>query len=277
MFNKLGVWPARAYIPDIVCIETSGADGWETRQCSCPKARSRLVASRKPNTHRNRLLAALSPGDLALLEPHLTSVALETRDSFEEPNKPIKHIYFMETGFASVVGRGDDGKEIEVGLIGCEGMTGLAVVMGNHQAPHHVYVQARGQAQRIGAAQFRKALGASETLRALLLRFVQTFMVQTAHTAIANGRASIEERLARWVLMARDRIEGDELPLTHEFLSLMLGVRRAGVTVAVKALEKRGLLYAGHGRLRVLNRKGLEEVAGGYYGVPEAELRRLMS
>jgi CRP-like cAMP-binding protein len=178
--------------------------------------------------HRNRLLAALSPGDLALLEPHLQSLPVETRHSLENRNKPIKHIYFMEKGFASVVARGDDGNEIEVGLIGREGMSGMVVVMGNHQSPHHVYVQARGEAQRIKAARFREALGASETLRAFLLRFVQSFMVQTAHTAIANGRASLEKRLARWVLMARDRIEGDELPLTHEFLSLMLGVQRAG-------------------------------------------------
>jgi CRP-like cAMP-binding protein len=113
-------------------------------------------------------------------------------------------------------------------------------------------------------------------MRVLFLKFVQTFMVQTAHTAIANGRANVEERLARWVLMARDRLDSDEIPPTHEFLSLMLGVRRAGVTVALSALEKRGWLRANHGRLVVLNRRGLEKVAGAYYGVPEAELRRLM-
>lgn len=109
------------------------------------------------------------------------------------------------------------------------------------------------------------------------LKFAQAFMVQTAHTAIANGRATVGERLARWVLMARDRMDGDELPLTHEFLALMLGVRRAGVTEALNALEERALLRAGRGKILVLNRKGLEKFAGGYYGVPEAELRRLMS
>jgi CRP-like cAMP-binding protein len=102
-------------------------------------------------------------------------------------------------------------------------------------------------------------------------------MVQTAHTAIANGRATIEERLARWVLMARDRLDDDEVPLTHEFLSLMLGVRRAGVTVALTALAKRGLLIATRGHIHVQDRKGLEKTAGAFYGVPESELRRLMA
>ena len=235
------------------------------------------MARQHTNSHRNHLLAALSPGDLALLVPHLEPLAVETRHSMEERNKPVKNVYFMEEGFASVVaGGGGDGKEIEVGLIGREGMSGIVTVMGDQRAPHHVYVQARGHAQRMGATEFRAALDASDTLRTLLLKFVQSFMLQTAHTAIANGRANLEERLARWVLMARDRLDGDELALTHELLSVMLGVRRAGVTVALIAQEKRGLLHHSRGRVRVLDRKGLEKVAGGFYGAPEAELRRLM-
>jgi CRP-like cAMP-binding protein len=235
------------------------------------------VAQHNTNSHRNRLLAALSPRDFKLLSPHLESLSLEVRHSIEQRNKPIKHVYFMEEGITSVVAVGDDGKEIEVGLIGREGMTGIVVVMGNHQSPHSVYVQVRGHAQRMGAAEFRKALGASKTLRTLLLKFAQSFMVQTAHTAIANGRANVEQRLARWVLMARDRVDYDELPLTHEFLSLMLGVRRAGVTVALNELEERAVIKANRGHVKVLDRKGLEQIAQGYYGVPEAELRRLMA
>jgi CRP-like cAMP-binding protein len=234
------------------------------------------VARRNTNSYRNQLLAALSSADRKLLAPHLEPLAVAIRHSIEERNKPIKNIYFMEEGIASVVASGGDGKEIEVGLIGREGMSGLVTVMGDHRSPHNVYVQVRGKALRMGVAEFRAALDASGTLRALLLKFVQTFMVQTAHTAIANGRANLEQRLARWVLMARDRVDGDELPLTHEFLSVMLGVRRAGVSVALSALEKRGLLRGGRGQVTVLDRKGLEKVAGAYYGVPEAELRRLM-
>jgi CRP-like cAMP-binding protein len=234
------------------------------------------VPKLKSNSHRNRLLEALSPADLKLLSPHLESLAVEIRHSIEDRNKPIKHVYFMEKGIASVVAGGGDGKEIEVGLIGREGMSGIVVVMGNHRSPHNVYIQVRGQALRIGTAELREALDASATLRTFFLKFAQSFMIQTAHTAIANGRANVEERLARWVLMARDRLDDDELPLTHEFLSLMLGVRRAGVTVALNALEGRGLLRANRGHVTVQDRKGLEKFAGAYYGVPEAELRRLM-
>ena len=101
-------------------------------------------------------------------------------------------------------------------------------------------------------------------------------MIQTAHTVLAQGRAKLEERLARWLLMSHDRAEGDELPLTHEFLALMLGVRRAGVTMATHLLEGRGVIRATRGQLMVVDRKGLEEIAGGTYGVPEAEYRRLI-
>jgi CRP-like cAMP-binding protein len=235
------------------------------------------VARQKPNNQRNRLLAALGPSDLRLLLPHLESLALDVRHPIEERNKPIAHVYFMEEGIASVVASGNGDKEIEVGLIGREGMTGIVVAMGNHRSPHKVYVQVRGSAQRIPVADFRGAMQASETLRALLLKFAQSFMIQTAHTAIANGRASVEQRLARWVLMARDRIDADEIPLTHEFLALMLGVRRPGVTVALQALAGRGLLRASRGHVHVVDRKGLEKTAGAFYGVPESELRRLMN
>jgi CRP-like cAMP-binding protein len=235
------------------------------------------VARKNSNSHRNHLLAAMSPGDLALLVPHLEPLAVETRHSIEQRNRPIKHVYFMEEGIASVVAVGNDGKEIEVGLIGREGMSGIVVVMGNHRSPHNVYVQVRGQAQRLGVTEFREALEASPTMHTLLLKFAQSFMVQTAHTAIANGRANVEERLARWILMASDRVDGHELPLTHEFLALMLGVRRAGVTVALNELEGRALIKANRGHITMLDRKGLIKVANGYYGVPEAELRRLMS
>jgi CRP-like cAMP-binding protein len=116
----------------------------------------------------------------------------------------------------------------------------------------------------------------SRTLHGLFLKYVQVFMAQTAHTAIANARAKLPERLARWLLMAHDRVPGDSLPLTHEFLSLMLAVRRAGVTEAVHDLESRELIGASRGEIVVHDRKGLEKVAGPFYGVPETEYRRLL-
>ena len=137
--------------------------------------------------------------------------------------------------------------------------------------------QVAGDALRMPAKELRKAIDASDSLRNSLLKFVQVFMVQTAHTAIANARAHIDQRLARWILMAHDRTCDDTLPLTHEFLALMLGVRRAGVTEALHSLKQRKLINTGRNQIHVVNRKGIEKAAGSAYGVPEKEYRRLIS
>jgi CRP-like cAMP-binding protein len=109
-----------------------------------------------------------------------------------------------------------------------------------------------------------------------MLKSAQAFMIQTAHTALANGRAKLEQRLARWLLMARDRLTTDAVPLTHEFLAVMLGVRRAGVTVAIHGFERRGLVTTRRGQLTLVNRAGIEQIAGSFYGTPETELKRLL-
>jgi len=227
-------------------------------------------------SQQNRLLAALSSADFRLLEPHLTKAILKVRTILEEPNEPIKDVYFVETGIASVVATGTEDRRIEVGLIGREGMSGLTVVLGNHRSPHSTYTQIAGEAQRISTAKLRKAMHKSASLRALFLKFVQAFMIQTAHTAIANARSKLDERLARWILMADDRIDDHKVYLTHEFLSVMLGVRRPGVTEALQVLEGRGLIRSQRGEILVLDRQGIERSAGQSYGVPEAEYRRLI-
>jgi CRP-like cAMP-binding protein len=224
----------------------------------------------------NRLLSSLSKADFGLLLPDLEAVSLNLRKVLERPNKRIEDVYFPDAGFASVVAVQPKQTKVEVGLIGREGMTGLPVVLGNHKTPHETYIQAAGHGQRINATKLRKAMAASSSLQSLLLKFVQAFMVQTAQTAISNARAKLNERLARWILMADDRIDGSRLPLTHEFLSLMLGVRRAGVTEALHALESEGLIRASRGEIIVRSRKGIERRAGGSYGIPEAEFRRLI-
>jgi CRP-like cAMP-binding protein len=211
-----------------------------------------------------------------LLKPHLASIAMKVRQVCEEPNKPIKHVYFMEEGITSVVAIGKKGKKIEVGIIGPEGVTGFPVIMGNHRSPNSAFVQIAGSAQRIAVPDLRQAMDKSESLRRSLLKFAQSFMIQTAHTAVANGSATLAERLARWILMAHDRVEGDDLPLTHEFLSLMLGVRRAGVTMSLHDLESKGLIRSKRGLVTVVDREGIEEIAGAFYGIPESELQRLM-
>jgi CRP-like cAMP-binding protein len=213
----------------------------------------------------NRILSRLSRADLALLEPHLEAVDLPVKKPLETRKRRIDQIYFMESGFASVVADGTSKPSIEVGIIGREGLTGLAVVLGNERASHDTYIQVAGKGQRISAAKLREADGRSPTLHRALLQYVNAYLQQTTATALANGRSKMEERLARWLLMADDRLDSDELPLTHEFLGLMLGTYRPGVTRAVQALEKEGLIAARRGGITILNRKGLEKRSNGTY------------
>jgi CRP-like cAMP-binding protein len=218
----------------------------------------------------NHILSRLSRADFALLEPHLEAVELPIKKSIEKRKRPIEQVYFIEAGFASVVANGSEKLSIEVGIIGREGMTGLAVVLGKERASHDTYIQAAGRGQRISAAKLREADGRSNTLHRALLQYVNAYLQQTTATALANGRSKIEERLARWLLMADDRLDG-ELPLTHEFLGFMLGTYRPGVTRAVQALEKEGLIDARRGGISILNRKGLEKRSNGTYIRPEPD------
>jgi CRP-like cAMP-binding protein len=226
-------------------------------------------------TIRNRLLRAISSDDFARLIPHLEPVALRLREVLVVPNQPIQNVYFIEEGLASVVAISADDR-IEVAHVGREGLTGDPVLLGVEQTPNETFIQVAGSALRIGVDDLRAALDTSPALKALLLRWVHVSMIQTAQSALANGRYTIQERLARWLLMCHDRMDGDDLPLTHEFLSLMLGVRRSGVTEALHVLEGVEIVKAGRGTIRVLNRERLEEIAGGCYGLPEAEYNKLI-
>jgi CRP-like cAMP-binding protein len=223
----------------------------------------------------NHLLRALTADDFALLEAHLEPVALTLRQTIEEPHKPVRHVYFVEDGLMSVVASAGGEDKIEVGLIGWEGMSGIPVIMGDDRSPYHTFIQIAGRAQRMKADAFHGAIEKSVSLQRFLLHFAQAFMSQTAQTALAHGRATIEARLAHWLLMAHDRSRNDEIHLTHEFLALMLGVNRPGVTIALNAMADRGLTSPTRAVISVLDRKGLEKIAGGLYGVPEAEYARL--
>ena len=225
---------------------------------------------------RNRLLRKIGLEDWDLIGPHLEEVTLKERQIIEVPTKPITHAYFLESGIASVVAVDAEDHRIEVGVVGYEGVTGVPLIMGDTRAQHSTYMQIAGNGRRIPQEVFREAIGKSETLRALMMKSAQGFMIQTAHTALANGRAKLEQRLARWLLMALDRLTTDTVPLTHEFLAVMLGVRRAGVTVAIHGFERRGLVTTRRGQLTIVHRHGIEQIAGSFYGTPEAELRRLL-
>jgi CRP-like cAMP-binding protein len=226
-------------------------------------------------TPRNRLLSRLTATDFALLKPGLTRVDLPLRKQLEAPGKRINYVYFIDSGFASVVADGSARNKIEVGIIGREGMTGLAVVLGSDRTPHETFIQNAGEGLRIGAANLRRAITQSRSLQNSLLLYAHAFFLQATYTAMANGRSKLEERLARWILMAHDRLEGNELNITHEFLSIMLGVRRPGVTVALNLLERNGLLESHRGVVTVVDRNGLKRASNGAYGVPEVEFNRL--
>jgi CRP-like cAMP-binding protein len=222
------------------------------------------------STIRNRLLSSLSQEDFAIVQPHLEPVTLEVRHVLFKSQQTITHVFFPERGVASIVADTDEGR-FEVGMVGWEGLVGTPLVLGVDRTPHTCLVQATGEAFRIGADDLKAAMDQSHTLRALLLRFVHTFMVQVSQTAYANAGYSIEERLARWLLMTHDRLEQDDMPLTHEFLGIMLGTRRPGVTLAMQMLEGVGVIRAARGRIRVRDRAKLEQIAGHSYGFAEKE------
>src|SRR5213595_718615 len=168
---------------------------------------------------KNGILASLARADYALIEPHLEVVDLPVRKVLQPRNKRVEQVYFPESGIASDVANGET--SLEIGMVGRAGMTGVSVVLGaDERAPHETYVQVAGLGQRLSAVHLLKAIEASAALNKLLLHYAHTFLAQSTQTALANGRHKIEERLARWLLMADDRVDGHELPLTHEFIGV---------------------------------------------------------
>jgi CRP-like cAMP-binding protein len=224
---------------------------------------------------RNHLLSYLSTADLDLLKPHLEPIELPRLFQIETPHKPISHIYFPQDGIVSVVATIPRDHRIEVGIIGRDGLTGHSVVMGTDRSANSTFMQVPGYGLRIGAEHFRTAMHRSESLRVGLLAFVNAFAAQASQTALANGRATLDVRLARWLLMAHDRMAGDRIPLTHELLSIMLGVRRPGVSLALNRMEDGGLIETQRSVIIIRSRAGLKKIAKGFYGVPETEQERL--
>jgi CRP-like cAMP-binding protein len=226
---------------------------------------------------RNRVLSTLPPPDFEALQALLEPVNLPLRTYLVEPDRPIEYLHFMEQGIASVVALTPSQRRIEVGLIGREGMSGIPLLLGTDRTPHECFVQMSGNAVRVAAADLSRLFEERPGLHRHLLCFVQAFTVQVAQTALSNGSYTLEERLARWLLMCHDRVDGDVLFTTHEFLSIMLGVRRPGVTEALHILEGAHMIKAERGLVTILDRAKLERVAGESYGVSEAEYARLIN
>ena len=241
-----------------------------------PQLGERVVALFQSEIIRNRLLSALSPDDFVEIEPRLERVPLQLQAVLIEAHRPIEYVYFPESGIASTVADAQEGR-IEIGLIGREGMIGVPVILGVDQTPHNVVVQGVGEALRISVQDLRAAIQARPSIFRPLGLFTHTLFVQVGQTAYANVTFNVEARLARWILMTQDRTDGDELLLTHEFLSVMLGVRRPGVTIATHALEGMGSIRNTRGRIVVRSREKLLELAGDSYEVAQDEYERVMA
>jgi CRP-like cAMP-binding protein len=225
---------------------------------------------------RNRLLGALPSTELAALLPHLTLVQLEQHDTLFEASHPIGSVYFPESAVVSLVCTLEDGGTVEVGTAGCEGMAGLPVFLGEATSPVSVFTQIPGTASRMDAATFADLAAAPGALHRMMLRYTQAFLTQVSQTAACNAAHLVEQRCARWLLMTHDRVEGDEFPLTHEFLAFMLSVRRAGVTLAMRALQDAGLVRYTRGRVTIADRAGLERASCECYRVVSAHFARLL-
>jgi CRP-like cAMP-binding protein len=209
----------------------------------------------------NQILLGLPRNECGVLFAELEYVQLPIRHVLHEAGTPITHGYFMNSGLASFLNVMEDGKSVEVGLAGKEGFIGLPLVVGLSTGPSRVVAQVAGSAFRIRASDFAQALRRCPQLEKQLNRFTHALAMQAAQVAACNRAHEVEERLARWLLMSQDRLGGDHIPLTQEFLAHMLGTRRASVTVAAGILQKAGLISYRRGQVNVVNRAELENAA----------------
>src|ERR1700722_6648515 len=231
-----------------------------------------MDARPKPaNRHANRLLSLLTPQDYERLRPHLQSVALDYKEPLYRADAPIEFVWFIETGVGSLVNTMGNGDAAEVGTIGNEGIVGLPLLLGDHRAPTEVYVQVPGAGLRMSAALFSRELEQSASMRTVMLRYAHAFFNQVAQSAACNQLHSLERRCCRWLLMTHDRMQSDEFLLTQEFLAMMLGVQRTGVSATAAALQRAGLIRYNRGKVTIMNREALQQKSCECYGISKME------
>jgi CRP-like cAMP-binding protein len=224
----------------------------------------------------NRILSKLPPEEYQSLSPHLELVPLVVGTVLYYPQDPVTHVYFPNRGTVSVISTFEDGGGVEVGVLGNEGLFGLNVVLGSMTTPHEALVQLAGDAYRIPRTVLKEEFKKCGQLQDLILRYTQAFIIQLAQTAACNRTHPIGGRLARWLLMSHDRAMTDELLLTHDFIAVMLGTRRAGVSEAAGKLQNDGVIKYKRGRITIVDRPKLESISCECYPIVKREFDRLL-
>ena len=226
-----------------------------------------------PTKYKNRVLAALPKAEIDRLAPYLSPVTLKLRTQLLDGK--VDHAYFLEEGLASVVLSLEDGSTVEVGVIGIDGVVGLPILLGAESMPGETFIQVTGSGYRIDAKRLKNEFERNGKLRDHLQKYLLANLIQSAQNAACNRLHTISERLARWLLTCHDRVQSDRLPLTHEFLSQMLGAPRSTVTLAAGMLHQAGLIDYSRGHVNITNRQKLEDAACECYRTVRAEFNRL--
>jgi CRP-like cAMP-binding protein len=228
------------------------------------------------NGKLNRILRRLTPADFASLQSDLEIVSLSFKEVLYEQGQPIEHMHFVESGVVSIVTDLDDGGTVETGTIGREGVVGIPAFLGTSSSVSRAFCQIPGHAGRVPIARMLAERNRNTRLAELVLRSANAMMMMLAQTAACNRAHPVEERMCRWLLMTHDRVDGDEFPLTQEFLAQMLGVRRPSVNTAGLALQNAGLIRYSRGKIAILNRQGLESSSCECYAVIAREFERAL-
>ena len=222
----------------------------------------------------NRILAALPKEEYQHLLPHLEFATLNFKQALHEPNVPMRFGYFPNSGMICLIAVMRDGASVEVGVIGNEGFVGTPILLGVKSTPNRALVQIAGSAFRIKAEALETVLPRTPRLELMLRRFIQAQAFQLAQSVACNRLHQVEGRLARWLLMARDRVGSNLLPLTHEFLAEMLGACRSTVTLAAGALQRAGLIEYSRGRVRIVDGTGLAKSTCECYAITKQQFER---
>jgi CRP-like cAMP-binding protein len=235
-----------------------------------------MMGEVRQSSVRNNLLRLMPSESFDQIGSHLEQVELQRGFQLSVPHEEPDYAYFPETGIASIVAQSPEGQQAEIGIFGRDGMTPAGLVLAAEKDPFSIFMQVEGNGYRIATSILKQALEADTELQNLLARYAQALSVQSAYTSLSNAVHHIDERLARWILMCHDRTDGDEISLTHEFLSIMLAVRRPSVTTALHVLEGRKLIYSERGVIIVRDRTALQSFARDAYGESEKEYERLL-